>query len=81
MIFVDIPLNEWLKKIPQLKVIETTCVSCGNKIKAEYPVILKDYIGLSSKPCPCGDKKSGCENLITRTKKEHESWLNTLNYR
>lgn len=74
MIFVDVKIDDWLKRYPELQVKETECPDCGEIIMALRPFISKDYVGLTSGPCTCGSVRARCESSVTRSVREHMSW-------
>lgn len=55
MIFPDITLDKWLQKYPSLSVEFEECPECGNLVKLDIPYISKDFAGLTSSPCDCGE--------------------------
>tara|TARA_Y100000034_G_C6910321_1_gene424375 strand:+ start:4234 stop:4482 length:249 start_codon:yes stop_codon:yes gene_type:complete len=74
MIFPDVTLEEWLKRYPELEVIEGTCRFCGNKRRTTKPFITKDYAELRSKRCSCGKDHHISSTSIPISKSEIEFW-------
>lgn len=78
MIFPDISLAEWLSRHPELKVRQTSCITCSRPIVADRPYISAKYLGLVSRPCECGSTRTVCDNGITRTRDEHIAWVDAF---
>jgi hypothetical protein len=74
----DVPLDEWLEKHPDLDVCSVRCIDCGRTIKADRPYINADYVGLTSRDCICGSKRSGCSSSIAISELEIESWSSVM---
>ena len=74
MIYPDVTLNDWLLEHPELEVRITECHACGGKLSSTIPFMTKDYYGLESTTCPCGDSRTGCRSMVTRTEEAHRSW-------
>lgn len=75
MIYINMDLDKFCKKY-KINVVSKKC-TCGRTIITNKPFITKDYAGLTAEKCKCGNK-SMVETLVTRTKEEHESWVDVL---
>jgi hypothetical protein len=74
MIFPEISLQDWVRRHPQLRVIEVQCLQCDGTIKTEKPFIAKDYLGLLALNCPsCGIEHRTYTGL-PYSKSEIEAW-------
>ena len=74
MIFPEIPLEEWLKKHPDLEVRKDRCTDCGKSITTDKPFLSKEWIGLAA-ICECGFH--GASSMYARSG-EMENMLSTL---
>lgn len=70
MVFIDIDLNEWLKTYPELKILETEC-DCGHLLKSTIPFRTREYAGIISELCKCGNKLQ-CASMVIICKEEIE---------
>ena len=77
MIFPDVSVEEWCKQW-RLKPVGTKCTECGNKIVSDRPYRAKDYVGLTSRPCPCGQSNQSCGTHLAVSKAEIAAWDNLL---
>lgn len=75
MIFVNVTLEEWLSKHPDLKIIEETCDGCGREIKATRPFVTKGYAGLRGTDCDCGNGRHTVMSLVTTSAEKHYEWI------
>jgi len=75
MIYLNTATQEFINKNPGLFVKTIQCNNCQNELSTTIPFITKDYIGLATPNCSCGNLLSKAEVAIPRTEKEIESWL------
>lgn len=80
MILLDLTPEQWIKRYSSLQITQATCRDCGNKLFSTIPFISKEYIGLTSPPCPCGSMtKTECAICkILKSKKDQLSWDHVL---
>ena len=76
MIYMDVKLEDWLKRYPALKVRQCKCDNCGAKVVTNRPFVTKDYAGLDSTPCPCGKQKDDLCTLVPRSISAIKRWMN-----
>jgi hypothetical protein len=72
MIYPDVSLQDWLKKYPELDVLERTCPACGTIRKADRPFVRKGYAGVEAGNCICGKDPSTCSSQVTTTAEAHK---------
>jgi hypothetical protein len=66
VIYPDVPLEQWLKKYPALKIVTNSCKSCGSEISTDKPFVATDYVGLEAHNCQtCGNNQRAMSILIT----------------
>lgn len=78
MIFPDIRLEDWLKKYPELDLLEKECDSCGRTMIANVPFITKGFAGVISPNCQCGKNRTICSSRVTTSSEEHIKWSKLL---
>lgn len=80
-IYPNVSIEEWITFHPELQARSTSCRNCGSILTASIPFITKDYYGLCSPECSCGESITGIESMVTRSKREHDSWMSSLGYK
>ena len=55
MIYPEISLERWCEQNPLLEVRKDKCDYCGGEFLANIPFIDKNWVGLTSKKCFCGN--------------------------
>lgn len=50
-------LDTWIEKY-DLEVKKSKCSSCGKELKTTIPIFSKDFRGLKSPDCSCGNTKT-----------------------
>ena len=75
---VDVPLERWLERFPELKVQTRLCDSCGTEMRADRPFLMKGYAGLRAPKCRCGKNKRTCMSMVTTTPEETQKWVTLL---
>lgn len=78
MIYPDVSLEDWLKRYPELDLLEKECDHCGSLMRANKPFLTKGYAGVLSPKCECGKNKTICSSRVTTSNEEHQRWLNLL---
>lgn len=74
MLFIDVNLENWCTRFPELEVVKNTCAKCGEKLIADQPFIMKGFAGLTSMKCSCVDHKSYCMSRVTTSSEEFIKW-------
>ena len=74
MIYVDVPLKQWLKKYPELKVLRKKCSKCGQIRFTDKPFVMKDYAGVTAGTCPCGGDGRTASSMVTTNEKKAAEW-------
>lgn len=81
MIYLDVNLDVWLQKYPDLKVVEGLCNNCGAVLKSERPFITKEYVGLTSDNCrECSSSSHKAMTFISYDKSKVDEWNKLLSY-
>lgn len=78
MIFVEEPLEQWLEKYPDLKVIHRECDGCGKPMSTTRPFITKGYVGLRTPDCNCGKQRHSAMTMVTTTAASYKEWIDVL---
>lgn len=80
MIYPDVPLEEWLKRYPDLKVIEGKCDNrqCGKTKPTIRPIKFRHGIGLEAFPCECGKGRHGTMTMLITDPDENRKWKEIL---
>jgi hypothetical protein len=79
VIYPEYTLQQWLALHDGLEVKTVSCRNCGLDIKSTIPFIDKHYLGLTSRPCSCGNVLTRIEIAKPRTKEEQLKWDIVLN--
>jgi len=79
MIFVDVPIEAWLRRYPELSIVEGICNSCERPLKANQPFVTKGYAGLRAEDCLCGENTHTSMSLVSTSRQKHREWNETLN--
>jgi hypothetical protein len=58
----NVPLQQWLRMYPSLKIALPYKCSCGNELNA-IPYVSSEWIGIESEVCSCPLKKSFCSGF------------------
>jgi uncharacterized Zn finger protein len=74
MIFPDVSAEEWILRYPDLFVISVKCKNCGNNLESTRPFVSKDYIGLTTHSCACGNSQSNVKVVIPKTEQSKKEW-------
>lgn len=81
MIFVEISLEKWLEKHPDLKILNSFCNGCGSTLKTEKPFITKDFVGLTSAECQlCHNKTHKAMSFVSYDKSKISDWNDLISY-
>jgi hypothetical protein len=80
VLFPEVTLDQWLKKYPELEVIEGFCDHCGEPLKAVKPFITNRYAGIMAPECRCGKNRHSVMSLVTNSYKTHLEWESILQH-
>lgn len=74
MIFPPVTLKFWLEKYSGLSIIEGICDNCKSAMPTVLPFIEKDYIGLISEECGCGESRNKAMIMLPTSHVEIRFW-------
>lgn len=78
MIPAGMTIKEWLKRYPELDLLNSKCNACNQPMTECKPFRDRNYAGIESLPCKCGKNFNKWSSAVTITKEEHERWNKIL---